>query len=521
MLPSSLLITRIRKGKIRPAFAQLNDHHREIATTLIGLFQHYIGKKKGNLMAEAKHYEELGKNFKFVRGLITLLERRCVFTFTSHIDPSLVRRIVFDLASKVGIATTPEKRQTILLDAAERLETTPERLATILWCDLDSELILQEFKPIDDLDLLKYYNLSLLQTLLFNSSRLSFTVQSNWKEVFRYMKFLGLMYTIDKSRGSFWVNVDGPASLFKITKIYGSAMAKLVAPIIRGKDWKLQAEIVKGQIGGSRILKLDLNSKLVGIMFPSYHLQDIQMDVFDSIVERNFAQRFQALNTGWALFREPEPLQVGNHVMLPDFSFVKRGIKVYLEIVGFWTPTYLQKKIEKLRQLHDERMILAVNRDLACAKLKELNIEIIYYKRHVPLKPIIQKLEELEKLSISREVERLNAVTISLKDEIIHLTALAQKHATSTETLLRTLEEQAIDGYRVIGNYIIKDTKLTQIQKKIVQLQELDLLKVLQIIEDEGIHEPYRIIDELGYRIKWSGLDFHTSLLSKKNNSTT
>jgi len=37
-------------------------------------------------------------------------------------------------------------------------------------------------------------------------------------------------------------------------------------------------------------------------------------------------------------------------VFIPDFGFEKNGVKAYLEVVGFWTDEYLQKKLGKLRE---------------------------------------------------------------------------------------------------------------------------------------------------------------------------
>ncbi len=66
-----------------------------------------------------------------------------------------------------------------------------------------------------------------------------------------------------------------------------------------------------------------------------------ETEVYDSRVEQDFAYRFKALHTGWTVTREPEPLPVGNRVMIPDFALQKGGLKVYLEVMGFWTPRYL------------------------------------------------------------------------------------------------------------------------------------------------------------------------------------
>jgi predicted nuclease of restriction endonuclease-like RecB superfamily len=59
--------------------------------------------------------------------------------------------------------------------------------------------------------------------------------------------------------------------------------------------------------------------------------------------------------TGWTLRREPEPLIAGTHVMMADLAFERDGMRVYLEVVGFWTPEYLEMvkvKISRGQQHH-------------------------------------------------------------------------------------------------------------------------------------------------------------------------
>jgi hypothetical protein len=70
--------------------------------------------------------------------------------------------------------------------------------------------------------------------------------------------------------------------------------------------------------------------------------------------------------------------------------------KAYLEIVGFWTQEYLERKIRKLQQLGRTDMMIAVDENLACSKLQQLEEKIIYFKGSVPLKPVLDFLEKIE-----------------------------------------------------------------------------------------------------------------------------
>ncbi len=100
MLPSELLITRIKKERIYPDFAQLDAaEHLELAEELIDVYQNLRGKKKSEIDELLDELEQ-GLNFKRVRGLRALLERRCTFTSKFTIDPVLARRAVFGITSE-------------------------------------------------------------------------------------------------------------------------------------------------------------------------------------------------------------------------------------------------------------------------------------------------------------------------------------------------------------------------------------------------------------------------------------
>jgi len=88
--------------------------------------------------------------------------------------------------------------------------------------------------------------------------------------------------------------------------------------------------------------------------------------VFDSGIEQLFAEAFAALERsrgvdGWRLEREPEPLllEAGANaagsgiqsIFIPDFALTRATRRIYMEILGFWTPAYRERKVQKLHQL--------------------------------------------------------------------------------------------------------------------------------------------------------------------------
>ncbi len=81
--------------------------------------------------------------------------------------------------------------------------------------------------------------------------------------------------------------------------------------------------------------------------------------IYDSSIEQSFAEAFAALErghgtSGWRLEREPEPLLPASGaggIFIPDFALTRGPRRIYVEILGFWTPAYRERKIQKLQQL--------------------------------------------------------------------------------------------------------------------------------------------------------------------------
>jgi len=516
MLPFNLLIARSRAGKIRPVYVPIDSRHLSLVSELIEAFQEHIGRRKGELFEALEKFEGLGYDYRLIRGLSILLERRCTFKAESQIDPRGARRMIFAEASRHPLAATEEVRRTVLSNVASALSISLQQLEASLWSDLDQELIVKEFIPIAAQDLLRQYNMSLTQTLLFKATMMEFWAKGNYKQIFREIKFLGLMYTVEKEDGSFKVTVDGPMALFKLTERYGTSLAKLLPKIVEAGEWKLKASIVAGERHSPRILQLELDSSEVGNRISPSSLEPEQRSIFDSSVEERFARSFEALGTGWRLRREPEPLVVGRQIMIPDFSFEKEGMKAYLEVVGFWTEDYLAKKIQKLKQVHAGNMIVAVDKTLSCSRLKELGMEVIFYEREVPLKPIVDYLRGIEEGSIAKQVEALASVGLRLQGDVVSLQELAEQLQTSKEALRRRLKTAPEKGYRLIGDFLVSEKKLDDIDSRLSQLEEARLSTVKELMQDIGIGVAYQVLEALGYDVKWHGLDQDKAIISKR-----
>jgi hypothetical protein len=234
---------------------------------------------------------------------------------------------------------------------------------------------------------------------------------------------------------------------------------------------------------------------------------------YDSKAEQSFAEQFQALKTEWQLKREPEPVPAGTQVIIPDFSLEKEGVKVYLEIVGFWTQEYLRRKIEKLRKT-EVNMLVAFNEDLACEKITNLqnpNLNIIYYKEKIPLGPVLRYLEQSSQGIRMRQEEFLKSIPVMFTEPTLDYEEFASRMGVSVEAVKKVLAEKTPKGYIAMPNCMVREDRLDQIKRVIEQKLStegrLALIEALRLVESEGVIDANKSLETLGYRIVWHGIN--------------
>jgi hypothetical protein len=525
MLPSNLLIATFLRGKIRPTYAPLSKEMLQLVDRLSGSFRGAVGQRKETMYGELENLETDGRfDYRLIRGLAVLLMRRCVFESSSRVDARTARRSVFTLAAQVGVPTTPERRREIIRKAAEELKITSEDLEKSLWSDFDENLRLKQFDPLDGYALIRYYNLGLTQTLLFKAVNVDFTIRKgNYKNIFRAIKRLRLMYFAETLGGdTFRISVEGPMSLVKMTEKYGTSVAKLLPAILQSEYWKIRAGILRRGEGFPRVFAFELErGEVKDQLEASNQVPATTTQLFDSGVEEKFWRDFTGYGSGWTIQREPEPLVTSSGtVMIPDFSFEKDGSKVYLEIVGFWTTQYLEKKLEKLRQLSIPNMIVAVDKKLATSrKFSGLPADVVFFERSVPLKPIVDRLKKIESDALSRELSKVSNIELKLEGDVIELKDISHQNDVSIEALMKHIEEKPQVGYVKIGDQLVSEKLVKKVEAKLQTLgkrKTMTLSETSELIGGFGIRSPQAILNLLGYRITWHGIEPSKAEISKE-----
>ncbi|HZO76250.1 MAG TPA: DUF790 family protein [Ktedonobacteraceae bacterium] len=121
--------------------------------------------------------------------------------------------------------------------------------------------------------------------------------------------------------------------------------------------------------------------------------------LFDSSIEQSFSEAFQSLAGGWGmdgweLEREPEPLLLPQSIFIPDFALSRANRRIYVEILGFWTPAYRERKIQKLQQLRgrdDLLLAIPVEAKEAFVSIAQ-DFPIVFYQDQLSATDVLQVL---------------------------------------------------------------------------------------------------------------------------------
>lgn len=388
MLPSELLFSFKRGAQVYPRFLRREQHAwAEQVLQLIGEHQH---RPRGELQTALRALEGDSPDYRIVRGFAHLALNAAEFTLaTGELEPEALRREVFTAAAERGYGET--QAQWVLESVAPRYRLEPEALREALYADLPENhllTVLPEFTPDQLVD---RYNLAQAQGLLYAALYLRLIAHRNvpgeYRRLFQQLKFHGLMYTVEGNLDDgYQIYVDGPASLFKQTRKYGLQMALFLPALLRVSRWEMEAVLQRDSQELS--YRLDSTSPLRSLQAPP--------PAYDSLLEARFADRWDKLGTPWALEREVEIIDLKGTVFVPDFALRHADGRVaHVEIMGFWHPDYLRRKLDKLRRAAMPDLIVAVSERLNAGAddFRDIPGPVLFFKGKLEPRQVLAVLE--------------------------------------------------------------------------------------------------------------------------------
>jgi predicted nuclease of restriction endonuclease-like RecB superfamily len=397
MLTSDLLRVRFSGNEVIPRYITRKeaDQYLPICRSILNIYENSAGQSRSEIFEQIQPLEQEG-DFKIIRGLTKLVEDRCMFAPPVALNFPEYRASIFQSAQQYyPIVTTANllyitQRNEIIEDIAGSFRTTSQELEENLFGDLPERQVLLALEiPIEPETLLQRYNLALAQALLYFATDVTIEIESDFKIVWKYIKLARLIHEMEKTRNGYRVRLTGPMSVFRNTRRYGIRMALLLPGLLLAERFSMNASVMIGE--NRKLFRLDHNCGLRS------HYHETPKE-FDSKVESELFEKFTTnKKTIWTIMREGDIIDLGDTVFIPDFTFSHPdGRKAILEIVGFWTPEYIEKKLQKIRRVKDSRLIVAISRDLNCSRKDTASLtdkRIIHYKGVLKVKDVMRALD--------------------------------------------------------------------------------------------------------------------------------
>ena len=233
ILPHELIRVRRTKAALTPLFA--NEEKLSLAKTLIAVYGENRDRKRSELNAGLAVCEELGYDFKLVRGLSAVLDSRCIFGARSFVPPIKARRLLFEEAARRP-SISERDRTEIMGKVAEGLGVASADLDESLYSDLLDEQYLIDFKEPAPDELLKFYNFALISVVLAYSVHIAVGYSGRNEGLNRAAKSFG---EPDVRVGSISVDLKP----LKQVGLRGGKVEALLARLIEAKDWSLRADV--------------------------------------------------------------------------------------------------------------------------------------------------------------------------------------------------------------------------------------------------------------------------------------
>ncbi len=394
MLTSDLLRYRAKKKTIIPTYLDTSSEQAQLkASQLTEIFEQSDRASYDDIAEQVTRAIGYGTDFLVWRGLAKLLYDRSEFETVSEVEPVEIRRAVFEASNELGPVTSEEMRQKVLDEAATRLGAPVEAIEQGLYADLQARQLLTSYKKLKPAQLLDRYNLAQAQGILYKATRMEIWLGEQDANLLRYLfqmlKFHGLMHRLWKEGDTWRVEVDGPASLLRQSRKYGLKMAIFLPALVLMEKWRMVADLDWGK--GKKDYKLELSNE-DGLVS---HYRARGQWISDE--EKMLEDRFSRYETEWELERRGTLLELeGGQVLVPDYVLRHPdGRVVFMEVIGFWRKSYLERRLEALAKLEDTPLVLVLSKKLNSDQgdLAELPASCVFFKTVILIDQVLAAAE--------------------------------------------------------------------------------------------------------------------------------
>ena len=393
MLTADLVRAFRRKTdlKLRKLDGDTRTRALEIGGAYLKVAGQSVDSTRKQLMAALNAVEVPAREQRLADGLRKLVLDRCTFEMPSE-DPVELRAKVFERAARWREERRFD-RAGVLTEVAAELGLEGEKVGELLYADLKSAHRLVDVVDTTAGGLLREYELGQIQAVLLRAERVVVTVEcedaSAYRNLFRKLKFHRLLYTIEKKGGGYRMVIDGPFSMFSASTKYGLQLAMIV-PAIRACDrWSLDADVRWGKDRAK--LRFHAEGGREDGDAPAPLPDDVE-----KLFEK-FQKRFKDGKTKWKPARSKAILSLpGVGVCVPDLVFTRGKVKVYLEVMGFWSRAAVWQRVELIEKGLDQPVLFAVPKKLRVSEAvlgDDVPGALYVYKGVMSVKAIEERLD--------------------------------------------------------------------------------------------------------------------------------
>ena len=400
MLTGDLLRVRRAAGLLTPRYLDRAAGRRlePVVEALLATLDTNVGERREDLEAALDSIDHGPRDRLVVAGLRKLLLDRCSFETSDGVEPSVLRREVFQRAAErrreLG-ARDAFDREAVLAEAAATLEMAPETVERRLFADLRMNERMTAFRSITPKGLLERYDVALAQGVLLRATKVALALDDEepgrLRQLFRAARFHGLLHRVRRLDDKRWlIELDGPLSLFSSVQKYGLKLALFLPAVLRCTRWRLRADVLWGKARNAGVFELGPEQ---GLVPHDRRITGVSPELAD------FVERFRALGSPWRIDESGEIFALPDEAAcVPDLVFVheETGETVYLEAFGFWSRQAVWQRIETLRRGFPARILLAAGKQLRVREelLDDSELgELYVYKTRMLPRAVLERLE--------------------------------------------------------------------------------------------------------------------------------
>ena len=382
MLPEDALPRREAEGTVHPRW--LTPAATMAVAELLDQYEAAVGRPRHALDARLRQLRIEHVDARTVRLLRVVLDGHFACQRGDGPDPPAVRLAAFTAAAAA------DSREAAIDAAAAELGVAPDAVDRALFADLPGERLVRAPERVPSTaEVIGQANRLLLQGLLCRAEALQVGFAGNPRAVVRQLRACRLIAVVrDRApEAAFEVALSGPLSLHRRTTIYGRALARFVPALAWCDRWWIRARCLLGD----RVMRLACSHRdpVLAERPPPAR--------FDSALEERFHKAFLREAPEWDLAREPRPVRSGEGWVFPDFLARRRDAPdqaVFVELVGFWTREYLERKVAGLRVARMRRYVLCVDEDLQlCEAGLPEGATVVPFRRRVDAKAVVRALD--------------------------------------------------------------------------------------------------------------------------------